>query len=412
MSKRILKVAGLLAALALIFAIGAVVGGGAVYAATQGLPGRSSKATVVMFQAEDEEGIVIASVAPDSPAAEAGVQRGDILLRIDGERMDRVTDVFDYLGEREPGDDVELALLHGDEERNLTATLGERDGRAYLGIVPCGPGAPGVVAVRLRAPGARITQVAPDSPAEQAGLEEGDLITAVDGEELGPGNELSERIAQHEPGDTITLEVTNPDGESREVTVTLGEHPEDADRAYLGVTYQDSVRLEGLEGTPMPFQHPFYFRFEGGAMVRQVAEDSPAEAAGLEPGDVITAFDGEAVDGPQAVSEALAQHEPGDLVRLSVYRPAGDETLEIEATLAEHPEDEERAYLGVSTGYFMRGRPLEAYPPGPGLRILPPPMKFEIPFDSRPFQFDGELRWFEYPRPAEPDCCPDGGQTA
>jgi hypothetical protein len=39
-------------------------------------------------------------------------------------------------------------------------------------------------------------------------------------------------------------------------------------------------------------------------------------------------------------------------------------------------------------------------------------MKFEIPFDSRPFQFDGELRWFEYPRPAEPDCCPDGGQTA
>ena len=42
------------------------------------------------------------------------------------------------LSDREPGTKVEFTVLHGDEERTLPAILGDRDGRAYLGIVPCG----------------------------------------------------------------------------------------------------------------------------------------------------------------------------------------------------------------------------------------------------------------------------------
>jgi S1-C subfamily serine protease len=66
--------------------------------------------------------------------------------------------------------------------------------------------------------------VFPGSPADEAGLQAGDIIVAVDGQQLGPETDLSLTILPHEPGDTITLRVLR-DNSAREVTVTLGELP-------------------------------------------------------------------------------------------------------------------------------------------------------------------------------------------
>jgi serine protease Do len=63
------------------------------------------------------------------------------------------------------------------------------------------------------------------SPAEEAGLQEGDIIVAIDGEQIGPGVDLSMLIVPHSPGDTITLRVLR-DSSTREVEVTLGELPD------------------------------------------------------------------------------------------------------------------------------------------------------------------------------------------
>ena len=68
--------------------------------------------------------------------------------------------------------------------------------------------------------------VFPGSPAEVAGLQEGDIITAIDGEQIGPGVDLSMLIVTHSPGDTITLRVLR-DNSTSEVDVTLGELPAD-----------------------------------------------------------------------------------------------------------------------------------------------------------------------------------------
>ena len=69
--------------------------------------------------------------------------------------------------------------------------------------------------------GARIEKVMCDTPAEQSGLEEGDVITEVNGERVGDGIALIVAIRSYQPGQTIRFTVSR-DGDERTVTVTLG----------------------------------------------------------------------------------------------------------------------------------------------------------------------------------------------
>ena len=72
--------------------------------------------------------------------------------------------------------------------------------------------------------GAGLIEVFPDGPAERAGLEAGEVITAIDGEEVGSPTDLTDILADFRPGETVTLTLVGPDGE-REVTVELDERP-------------------------------------------------------------------------------------------------------------------------------------------------------------------------------------------
>jgi S1-C subfamily serine protease len=396
MNNRVLKVFGLLVAFSVVLFVGAIVGGGIVYGLTQMgdvLP------AVRAQEADPGYGIVIASVEPDGPAAEAGVVRGDILLEIDGEALENSGNLVSYLDELEPGDEVELKVLHGDNLRTLTATLGERDGRAYLGLVPCGGLSKEVkVDVQVDLPGAVIVEVMPDTPAEKAGLQKGDVIVAVDGKKLDAENNLADLIANYKPGDTVTLEIERPDDEeSFEMTVELGEHPDKEDTAYLGVRYSTLPWFSDLKALPFEEfefgESPLVFpegEVEQGAIIQRVCEDSPASAAGLEKGDVITAIDGEPVESPQALADAIAEREPGDTITLTVYQREGEEEREIEITLADHPDEEGRAYLGVLIGGFFR---IERHLEGGEL-----PFDFELPFDldELPERFRFELPFEEW----------------
>jgi putative serine protease PepD len=72
--------------------------------------------------------------------------------------------------------------------------------------------------------GALIQEVAPDSPAAQAGLRPGDLVVAVDGQAIGEYSELGARIRAHKPGDQVTLKVIR-DGSETTITATLAQRP-------------------------------------------------------------------------------------------------------------------------------------------------------------------------------------------
>jgi S1-C subfamily serine protease len=72
--------------------------------------------------------------------------------------------------------------------------------------------------------GALVARVGPNSPARQAGLQQGDVITAVDGEKVGEQKSLAEILNKRKVGDEVTLTITR-DGKEQTLAVKLGQRP-------------------------------------------------------------------------------------------------------------------------------------------------------------------------------------------
>jgi S1-C subfamily serine protease len=371
MKKKFLIILGILAVLIGTFITGAIAGGGVAYTLLN--PAQSAYAAQTT-QPDPNAGLIVTSVEKDGPADKAGIVRGDILQKINEHDVNSMADVWDVLDELEAGDDVRLTFLHGDQLRSANVTIAEDLSGLKLGLyLCCGKGAPFLIeASEIRDGQPLIVRVQKDSPAEKAGLEVGDLILSIDGEEINTERSLSEWISQYEPGDQIQLEVRNlRDEESRDILIELGEHPDDEGKAYLGIQVIQAPNVLNLSGENRPFfefnfpptdeeDFPFHILprdrwerpliesgFERGIIIVEVIENSPASKAGLEEGDVITALDGEDIEGPKSFADTISATQPGKKVTLTIYRASSDETLELQLALGEHPEDPEAGYLGV-----------------------------------------------------------------
>jgi putative serine protease PepD len=76
--------------------------------------------------------------------------------------------------------------------------------------------------------GAQVAQITAGSPAEQAGLQQGDVITAIGGKPVASSSALSSIVDEHKPGDTVQLEVSR-NGSEKTLDVKLGERPNSAE---------------------------------------------------------------------------------------------------------------------------------------------------------------------------------------
>jgi membrane-associated protease RseP (regulator of RpoE activity) len=114
--------------------------------------------------------------------------------------------------------------------------------------------------------------------------------------------------------------------------------------------------MPGIPGNPEQPELRFEFpEMHGGALIVEVMENTPAEQAGLEVGDIIVAVDGKTLDEEYDLVAAIQEREPGDRVSLTLWR--GMESAEVEVKLAEHPNKRGAGYLGVSAQTLpnMRG---------------------------------------------------------
>ncbi|MDW8319486.1 MAG: PDZ domain-containing protein [Anaerolineae bacterium] len=212
--------------------------------------------------AEEDRGLLVVQVAPGSPALQAGLRRGDIILSVAGQAVNTRRELADLLADLQPGDTVQVEVRRGDAYRTLPVELGERSGRAYLGVIAVGAGldvgaldrflpSPRMPQGRGQ-PAAVVVEVMAGSPAAQAGLQVGDMIVAVDGRPLSATADLAAQIAGRRVGDQVTLTVLRADGRRETVSVVLGEHPEVAGAPYLGVRYAPAGAPVWRQRLPLP----------------------------------------------------------------------------------------------------------------------------------------------------------------
>ncbi|MFZ4826706.1 MAG: PDZ domain-containing protein [Phototrophicaceae bacterium] len=177
--------------------------------------------------------------------------------------------------------------------------------------------------------GIMVDNVYPDSPAEQAGLQIGDVIYTLNGEPVLPMT-IGEQISQMQVGEVIQLGVVRQ-GEGLTVEVTLSARPTDFGAVVPTPESLEDVVVQAprprLGLAVVPSDDPV------GVRVIDFGTDSPAQLAGVQLEDVITSINGITVTGPADLQEALEGLAVGDRVTLAIIR-AG-ETLEVEVELGE-----------------------------------------------------------------------------
>lgn len=169
--------------------------------------------------------------------------------------------------------------------------------------------------------GALIADVIAKSPAESSGLRRGDVVIGMDGKPVTEPGQLSRTIATMAPGSTTRLRIIR-NGEERTLEVKVGKQPDDRVGRGPGGAAEEDGNGGGGEGSAASLglqldtltdavrRQLGYDRSITGALVTAVADGSPAEEAGMRPGDVILQVDRRDVDSPRSAAEALAGASP------------------------------------------------------------------------------------------------------
>jgi serine protease Do len=225
--------------------------------------------------------------------------------------------------------------------------------------------------------GARVQSVTKDSAAAKAGLEEGDVILAYQGEKVWSAAQLRRLVRETPPGRTVSLEVSRG-GALRRLTAKVdeaGEHEmamgddtfhfdvpappvppmppmppmdrmfEDAGRGrrFLFRERVDRPGRLGLTYQELSGQLARYFKVDDGALlVTDVDPDGPAAHAGLRAGDVIVNVARKTVDSPDALQRALDDVPAGGDVTVTVQREGRPMDLKV-TPRADRPRREPRA---------------------------------------------------------------------
>jgi serine protease Do/serine protease DegQ len=142
--------------------------------------------------------------------------------------------------------------------------------------------------------GAMVSQVLDGSAAAKAGIEAGDIITAVNGEAVKSAAELRNRIGLMRVGEQVDISLLR-DGKPRRVAAVIREPlPEGGDAESLHASLAGADLADASPETKMP-----------GVLVRGVAPQSPAAQTGLRPNDVIIAVDRGRVDSLAQLKQAV-----------------------------------------------------------------------------------------------------------
>ncbi len=196
----------------------------------------------------DEEPGVAVSITRNSGAEKAGLQDGDVIFQLNDTEIRDFEDISDFMAYTAPGDKIKVVFERAGKRNNVDVTLGEqkswnwaewntgkiklddldlnfRDKEACLGVYTG-------IGTRSEVRGAEITSFTTESAAREAQMQEGDLITAINGQRVQGHGELWNAIAKFKAGDKVSVEFLR-DNQTNVIEVSLKGCRDNSGRVQL-----------------------------------------------------------------------------------------------------------------------------------------------------------------------------------
>jgi serine protease Do len=197
---------------------------------TQGLGGAMTAALHLPSSA----GALVASVQPDSPASKAGLQPGDVIETVNGTTVETPRDLAVDIADVKPGTSTQLGILRDGNTQTVDVTVAalpnetaeNGQGQAAdqnrgigLALAPITPDVRDQLNLPSQVHGAVIAEVQPGSPAEQAGLQAGDVVVGVANKAISNPSEAASAIRAARAGGNATALRVMRDGNTMFVAI-------------------------------------------------------------------------------------------------------------------------------------------------------------------------------------------------
>ena len=159
-------------------------------------------------------GALVASVEADSPASKAGLQPGDVIEQVNGKAITDPRQLAVDVAAVQPGDQAKITLVRDGDSKDLQVTVAtlpssgdktaaaeqQKGGNIGLALAPLTPDTRSQLNLPDQVHGAVIAEVRPGSPADQAGLQQGDVVVGVGEKSVSSPSEAVSAIRQATAG--------------------------------------------------------------------------------------------------------------------------------------------------------------------------------------------------------------------
>src|SRR3954452_8808402 len=181
---------------------------------------------------DDTHGALVSKVEPDSPAAKAGVKSRDVILQFDGKEVEKPSQLSRYVAGTQAGKSSELVLWRDGKRETLQVDVGKMPSKETasneqggdqadknqpklgLSLAPLTPDTRDQLNLDQKVEGVVVTQVQPDSPADQKGIQPGDIIMSVNQKAVKDPRQVQDAVKKaHEAGDQTVLMLLMRDGQ-------------------------------------------------------------------------------------------------------------------------------------------------------------------------------------------------------
>jgi S1-C subfamily serine protease len=246
------------------------------------------------------DGMRIDAVAPGSPAEKVGLQRGDLILKIDGQT---VLNQQDFAGAIDGSQGSAILIVRKGNNPRPVRLIADLVGNS-ISRWTAGPYLLGIIGT-FTPQGMRVGHVVPGTPAERTGLKGGDVVMAVNGRPVTNQNELFAVL--NSSGGKVALHVRRANGQGVRLDADLAQHT-------LGVVGEFT---------------------RDGLVVGVAAPGTPAERYGLQRGDLIVRVEGQMVRNQTELDNVLANS--GGLATLLVRKAPNGAPARIQVDLTNNP---------------------------------------------------------------------------